>query len=31
MKSIDKVDYHPILAIWHLVCSTREKRKNAND
>lgn len=23
--------YHPILAIWHLVCSIREKRKNAND
>lgn len=19
--------YHPILAIWHLICSMREKRK----
>lgn len=23
--------YHPILAVWHLVCSIREKRKYAND
>lgn len=22
--------YHPLLAIWHLICSKREKRRNQN-